>query len=370
MSVPVLSVHTTVASPIVSIAASWLTTAPRLAISRAPSASAIVTVAESPSGTAATATETPTRNASRARLAAGEHGRREEHRDADTEGDHPHRQRAKPALQRGRRGLRAVGEARDQALLGALSRRSHERATDAARDSRPGVEHRRAVAERRRRRDLRDALGHGQRLSGEQRLVDLEARLPHQAHVRGNAVALADAHEIPGDEVGDGHLRFHSVPDHHRQRLEAAAQRQHGALGTHLLGEPEGAVEDDDERDRACFDRLADECRDERGDEEQRNERVEDLPQRDPRVRGTLGPGERVRADDAQPGCGLAAGETRLNVTVELLGDLLGRERMGREACGVVHTTMVAAIAAVRQAEATGRGAGFTHLSPRAPRRR
>ena len=64
MSVPVLSVAITLADPSVSTAESRRTIAPRAAIARAPWASAIVTVAASPSGTAATATATPTRKAS------------------------------------------------------------------------------------------------------------------------------------------------------------------------------------------------------------------------------------------------------------------------------------------------------------------
>ena len=64
VSVPVLSDAITVALPSVSTAVNRRAMAPRDAISRAPSASAMVTVAASPSGTAATATDTPTRNAS------------------------------------------------------------------------------------------------------------------------------------------------------------------------------------------------------------------------------------------------------------------------------------------------------------------
>ena len=64
MSVPVLSVAITLAEPSVSTADSRRTIAPRAAMERAPWASAIVTAAASPSGTAATATETPTRKAS------------------------------------------------------------------------------------------------------------------------------------------------------------------------------------------------------------------------------------------------------------------------------------------------------------------
>ena len=64
MSVPVLSEAITVALPRVSTAVSRRAMAPRAAIARAPSANAMVTVAASPSGTAATATETPTRKAS------------------------------------------------------------------------------------------------------------------------------------------------------------------------------------------------------------------------------------------------------------------------------------------------------------------
>ena len=63
VSVPVLSVQITDVSPSVSIAASRRTIAPRCAIARAPRASAAVTVAANPSGTAATATATAVKNA-------------------------------------------------------------------------------------------------------------------------------------------------------------------------------------------------------------------------------------------------------------------------------------------------------------------
>ena len=58
MSVPVLSVQITVAQPSVSTAGSRRTSTWRAAMRCTPMASAMVTMAGSPSGTAATASET------------------------------------------------------------------------------------------------------------------------------------------------------------------------------------------------------------------------------------------------------------------------------------------------------------------------
>ena len=66
VSVPVLSVQMTETEPSVSTAGSRRTSARRVAMRRAPSASEMVTTAGRPSGMAATASETATRNISSA----------------------------------------------------------------------------------------------------------------------------------------------------------------------------------------------------------------------------------------------------------------------------------------------------------------
>ena len=308
----------------VSIAESVRTIAPRRAISREPSASAIVTVAASPSGTAATATETPTRKASRS--------------------DSPRASMAAPSttvtptpsttIQRARLPSRACsgvggGSASsascgDRTLLGSRAGGDDDGCCAPARCARAGVDHRRPLRERRSGGHGRRSLRHRCGLARQERLVDLEPVGVEHAGVGGNPVALADADDVAGDELAGGDGTLAAVTDHGRDALERCVQGEHGALGPQLLREAEGSVEDDDQPDRRRLDRLADRGRDERRCDEQPDERLDQLAGGDAPVGRAAGAVELVRPVPLESGSGLGRGEAERQVGVELERETVG----------------------------------------------
>ncbi len=122
VSVPVLSLQMTVTAPSVSTAVSLRMSALRRSMRRAPSASAMVTTAGSPSGTAATARLTAVTKTSVRLLAAGdtEDGQRGDQHERQHR--QPPAERVEPSLQRRRLPLDHADEGRDPPQLGAHPR--------------------------------------------------------------------------------------------------------------------------------------------------------------------------------------------------------------------------------------------------------
>ena len=170
-----------------------------------------------------------------------------------------------------------------------------------ARDGRAGEEHRRAIPERGFRGRGLNRLSHGNGLAGQHRLVDLEADGLGQACVRGDPVALAHEQQVTGHDVLGGDLELVPVAHDGCGSPEAVAQGQHGALGPGFLREPEHRVQDHDQRDRCRLHPLAERRGHDRGDDEQGDDRVFELAEEDPRVRGPLRPARRVRAEAREP---------------------------------------------------------------------
>ena len=258
---PVLSDAITVALPSVSTAVSRRTIAPRAAISRAPSASAIVTVAASPSGTAATATETPTRNASSS----------EDPRASIAPPSASVTTTPKPTIRRvsaPTRRCSGVGGGFARSVRPAISPSSvaDPVAVTSARRSpachgRPRVDHRGALGQRRSSAHPLDRLVDGHGLAGQRRLVDREPGSRDQPSVRRHPLALAQDDEIAGDDLLDADLALAAGADHARAPLEHVAEREHRSLGSRFLDEAEQRVEDHDRRDRRRLDPFADQQR-------------------------------------------------------------------------------------------------------------
>ena len=148
VSVPVLSLQMTVVSPRVSIASSRRMIAPRFASERPPSASAAVTVAARPSGTAATATATPSRNASWIGCPRRSRSAVSVTRQPDSDDHHLPGQPAEPPLERGRRRPRARRQRFDVAELGSRAGGADERERASTRHRAAGMDHRRPLGER------------------------------------------------------------------------------------------------------------------------------------------------------------------------------------------------------------------------------
>ena len=180
VSVPVLSDAMTLAEPSVSTAARWRTIALRFAMRCTPSESTAVTIAGSPSGTAATASATPrmsTSSSCRQSANVLDEDDRRDHHDGDHDDD--------DAEQLARAIELALERRRSAGVVAAACRRcapsrccmpvAVTTAVAAAGGRRGAVEHHvRAIAERRVGRDGVGVLRHRKALAGERRLRRLQ----------------------------------------------------------------------------------------------------------------------------------------------------------------------------------------------------
>ncbi|GIU89850.1 MAG: hypothetical protein KatS3mg010_0949 [Acidimicrobiia bacterium] len=213
------------------------------------------------------------------RLAEQDSGReRDDRRDPDRDPDHPCEARH-PLLEGRLLGRLGADHPGDLAERGPGARRDDDPVPAAARDDRPGVRHRHPVRDRRPRRDLGGALGARERLTGQKRLVDLQAVDPDESQVGRDPCPRLEQDDVTGDEVAAVELPFASVPDDPRAGNDELSQRAHGMLGAPLLCEPDGRVERQDGGDHARVDVLPERQGDDGRGEEDVDQRAPELPE-------------------------------------------------------------------------------------------
>lgn len=255
---------------------------------------------------------------------AREHPGRQERDDCKGECDHRPGQRAELPLEGCRGRLRRLREPRNPSELRPLARRGDDRPSAPAGHTCACEQHRRTFGQRRFGGDrvgrLLDRLG----LAGQGRFVDRQPFGPDDACVGGHAVALADDHEVTGDELGSVKRTLAARPEHSRGDLDGAAQRAQRSLGSRLLDEAEDAVEDDDRRDHPGLEALTDPGRDERGHDEQRDERVRELARGDADRARALRRALEVGPERREPPRGLGVPKTGASVALQRMRNLLG----------------------------------------------
>ncbi len=326
VSVPVLSEQTTVTDPSVSTAGSLRTRAFRRAIRRAPRARATVTTAGSPSGIAATARLTATRNivsadSPRATPAAKTIAHTTS---ARTASDLPSG-RQSPLERRLAAGvlLEELGDPTE--------RRRHAGGEDDAHA--PAVCHRRPAEG-----DValvgEDALGHvgkrlrrllgGLGLAGQRRFVDPKRPRLREADVGRDDVAGLQPEDVARHHLGRGH----------EQRASPAHDPRHGAghplegldrlLGAVLLDEADDPVEDDDRQDHDGVLGVAQDRGDHGRDQQHDDHRVRELLEEQPPrwLAATLD--QLVAAGPHQAGRRLGLGQAIDRVRAQDLGNVGG----------------------------------------------
>jgi hypothetical protein len=223
-----------------------------------------------------------------------------------------------------------------------LRRRSgggHERPATTARHRRSRVCHRGALGQRRTFGDRIDRLVDRHRLAREGRLVHRHPSSRDQSPVRRNALALAQNDQVPGDQLFHRQDSLAAGADDARVALEHSAQSQHRPLGPHLLGKSEQRVQDHDRSDRRRLDSLPDQERDRRGGDQQADERICELANRDRRVRRSPRPLEPVGPEPGKPRLGLLLPQAAPGIAAEFPGNVLDRGRVWRlhlHPCGLL----------------------------------
>jgi hypothetical protein len=142
----------------------------------------------------------------------------------------------------------------------------------------------------------------------------------HESRIGGQAVALRELHDIPGDEPRCRQLADRAVASHARGGRQELAKRLGGALGLDLLREGEYRVQHDHRDDRHRERRNAAYEGEHRGGPQQQRERVGELARELAPAAGTLAPRYLVRAVLDEPPRRLAAlqaAEARAQVTQE-----------------------------------------------------
>ena len=226
------------------------------------------------------------------------------------------------ALQGGR--LRRDGsEAHpDLADLGARAGGSHLGDAAAPYDQRPGVDEGRVVAAGGRGRAsagaaLAAALAHGDRLAGEERLVDREVVRVEDLGVGGHAVALDEDHHVAARHLAPGDPPLLAAADHQRPGAREVLQRAEGVLGLALLveGDADHHHHEGEERERLAgvAEQQVERARAEQEQEHRLLHHVERRPPQAPRLVG----GQLVGALVAQAARGLVLGEAGDGAHVE-----------------------------------------------------
>ncbi len=219
-------------------------------------------------------------------------------------------------LQRADLAAHPLRECCDPPELGAHPGRVDDGLGFAGGAERPGEDEILGVEQARRRAAALRASGERLGLAGQRRHVDLE-RAVDQPRVRGQPVALAQHHDVAGNERRRVDLadRSGATDTHARgQHLREGLRRP---LGLELLREREDGVEHDHGDDRRRQDRRARQERQQRRDPQQRGERVGELPRelaqmaRPRPARDLVGPVLREPAVDLAP-CQAFAGRPQI----------------------------------------------------------
>ena len=171
----------------------------------------------------------------------------------------------------------------------------HSHAPSVRRD-RAGEHHVPAVTDRRIAAEQNQLLADRDRLPGERRLVALQGMNLHQAAVGGNLVARFEQQDVAGNQFFGGHLLLLSTPQDRYRRRQHALEGFQCLLGAILLHESQHRAENDDDENDAGIHVLADQCRQNRGNDQDDDQDVLELREENFPGRGLLFLGQLVRA--------------------------------------------------------------------------
>ena len=177
--------------------------------------------------------------------------------------------------------------------------------------------------------DRLEPLRDGHALAGQRRLAHLERRRLEQAPVRRDEVAGIERHDVAGHETLRRQLDEPAVAAHARLDDHHLLERSDCFGRLPLLAKPEHRVEERQEQDHEAGAELvqrpdaANAC-----DEQDDLHRVVVLTDEHAPARLGLGRREHVRTVRLQPHLGLRLRQTAGRVDVQVLGDLLGRQRV------------------------------------------
>ena len=166
----------------------------------------------------------------------------------------------------------------DTAELGGHAGGDHDRVAAAVDDERPRVRHVLAVAERQTRvvergRGLVGSSG----FPGQRRLVNGQIDGVDDACISRDTVACAQHHDVSGHEIARRNGRFFAVAQHVRRRGGHSSQRFQRLACAVFLDEAEEHREQHDDGDDDRLERVAEETGDDRGAEENHDQRVLEL---------------------------------------------------------------------------------------------
>ena len=180
---------------------------------------------------------------------------------------------ARAALVLGRRRLlhQRVG---DRAELRAGASRGHQRLAHAAHD--------RCAGEQLAVRAVADVFLHRQRLAGQRRLVDAERDCREQGRVGWQQVAGPKLEQIAGHHLAHRDFRELSVAPDAGGQGDQALESARRLLGVEDLEEVEGDAQQNDGDDDGRVERLADDARDDAGDQQDQDQRIREQAQTRP----------------------------------------------------------------------------------------
>ena len=166
-------------------------------------------------------------------------------------------------------------------------------------------------------RDGRHLLVHREGFARERGFVALERVGLEQARIGGDPVAGIEQHDVAADEVARADRRVTPIAyDGHRRR-EHLFERVERALGLVLLQIAEQRAEQHDGEDDGRVHDLAEGGRQRRGDEQDDDEGVLELPDEELQPRGRRARRERIRAVTSEPPRRLAVRESTSGVRVQ-----------------------------------------------------
>ena len=230
-----------------------------------PSASTTERIAGSPSGTAATASDTPsssTRVTSPAlRMSDSANSVRHHHDGDDDDRDAEHAADARDLLAAAasapRRWLRASRRSRPSRCPSPVAVTTAR--PRALRDRRALEDHVEPVAERRRPRQRRGVLQHRLALACQRGFLHAQRRGLDQPRVGADGVALAEHQQVAAHQLGAGHAQRHAVAQHRpRWPRSSAPARPRRSRPWPPARSPSAPLSDDDGRDDDRIHRPAD----------------------------------------------------------------------------------------------------------------
>ena len=338
--VPVLSVASTVTEPRASTAGRVRTIAPRSAIRRVAAASASATTAGMDSGMAATARLIPATSMSSQDSPRSRPSTMNRAQAATATTDSRRPRRGEPALQRGGGRGAFAQHPGDPAEFGAGAGGDDDGVAAAVHDQRAAVQHGGPVAGHRVGRAGRvrapvDRLG----LAGEQGLVDLQGVRGEHPGVGADDVAVGDAEDVTGHQVGGADPLRRPAAQHGGGGGGERAERGDGADRAAFLEHPDRGVQRDDQQDDRAVGVVAGHRGQHGGADQYQDHGLAQLPEH--------GGGERARGlvrqvvgpVGGESGLGFLGAQTAGRVDVEGGDDswsadaTTARRRAGRQGC-------------------------------------